>query len=56
MLIVDRDIPVALVTPVAEPEAPLTSRAPLGPIPFRKPGFRVKDDPLYHLLEDRSGR
>jgi antitoxin (DNA-binding transcriptional repressor) of toxin-antitoxin stability system len=56
IIILDRDIPVARVSPVARHPSRLASRPPVGPIPFRKPDIRVAVDPLQYLTEERTKR
>lgn len=56
IVIMDRDIPVARVTPYVEADQTLVSRPPAGPIPFRKLSFSAALDPLAYLKEDRARR
>ena len=55
IIIMDRDIPVAEVTPYAEkPNLPV--RLPKKKMTFRSLGFTVEKDPLEILMEDRGKR
>jgi len=55
IIITDRDTPIATVSPfVKEPD--LIIHAPKGKLSFPKLTFRVAQDPLDFLMEDRAKR
>lgn len=55
IIIVDRDIPVAEVTPFSEKPA-LPVRLPVKKLSFRNLSFTVIKDPLEMLMEERGNR
>jgi len=56
IVVLDRDIPVAEVSPIAGSGERLEIRAPRKPFSAPRLGRIVEGDPMKALLEDRNGR
>jgi antitoxin (DNA-binding transcriptional repressor) of toxin-antitoxin stability system len=56
IVILDRDVPVALMVPYREPASALIPRAPTRRLTYRKLGISVGVDPLAALAEERDHR
>jgi antitoxin (DNA-binding transcriptional repressor) of toxin-antitoxin stability system len=56
IVILDRDVPIALVVPYQEPASALVPRAPTQRLTYRKLGISVEVDPLTVLAAERSSR